>query len=137
MVPHREPVRGGRGTQVVDREGEAWARRPFARTFDLLASQYGWTDEEILDLTMSRMRQAREIIWEREAEERRRDLTVRETELRTLTSFIAGAAGWKAGQKSAAKIRLLPSEKPKGVVDSATGLRMVPAEMVGSLFDGG
>lgn len=112
MEPHRSVVQPGNEEQdpVTERAEAAWRRRPFARTFDLIASSYGWTDDQILDLTMARLRQVREVIWERQAEDWRRDLTVREVELRTLASFIAGAAGNRAGVREAAAIRLLPDE---------------------------
>lgn len=82
--------------------------RPFARTFDLISSAYGWTDDQVLDLTMSRIRQTREVIWERQAETRSRDLSVREVELRTLASFMAQS---EEAQAVAAQIRLLPPEE--------------------------
>lgn len=59
---------------------------------------------------MQRMNQIREVIWERQGEDRRRDLSVREVELKTLASYIAGSAGHKQGVKSAERIRLLPDE---------------------------
>lgn len=115
----QQPGSGEADDRIAAIEGAAWKQRPFARTFDLLSSQYGWTDDQILDLTMARMRQAREVIWERQAEENRRDLSVREIELRTLASYIAGAAGHKQGVKDAGKIRLLPAE-----VDPDTGKKV-------------
>lgn len=96
---------------MKDREREAWKRRPFARTFDLIASEYGWDDDRILDLTMQRTAQIREVIWERQEEDRRRDLTVREVELKTLASYIAASAGNEAGMKSAQQITLLAPEE--------------------------
>lgn len=134
MEPHRTAVQqpeGGDEEAVVSREAAAWRRRPFARTFDLIASQYGWTDEEILDLTMARMRQVREVIWERQAEDRRNDLTVREIELRTLAGYIAGAAGDKQGVKNAAKIRLVPPDPA-----APRQIRPIPFERAQRLFGG-
>jgi hypothetical protein len=92
---------------VEDREQQNWERRPFARTFDLISAEYGWTDEQILDLTMERIAQVREVIWERRRIERHRDLVAREVELKTLASFIAAGPS-KGGVKAAQKIRLRP-----------------------------
>lgn len=109
--------RGGavREAEEVDRERAAWKARPFARTFDLIAAEYGWTDDQILDLTMQRMAQIRSVIWERQDEEHRKMLSVKEVELRTLASYIAASAGNEKGVKSAAQITLVPPEKaPSG-----------------------
>lgn len=83
-----------------------WSSRPFARTFDLLASEYGWTDDQILDLTMKRMRQCREVCVERRGEDWKRELRTREAEVQQITGFVAGAAGWKAGVKDAQRFQL-------------------------------
>lgn len=98
-------------------EALAWRTRPFARTFDLLASEYGWTDETVLDLTLGRLRQCREIVFERQAEERRRDLSVREVELRILAQFMAQSP---EAAKDAQRIELL--DRPKDLTaEPATG----------------
>ena len=81
---------------------------------------------------MSRMRQIREVIWERQAEDRRRDLSVREVELRTLASFIAGSAGNKKGVNEAAKIRLLPPDDDPVV--SASEPKPIPYELAQRWF---
>lgn len=39
-----------------------WTRAPWAATFDLLSAEYGWTDQQILDLTLPRIQQARDVI---------------------------------------------------------------------------
>jgi len=116
---------------------DGWLRRPFARTFDLLSSEYGWTDSQILDLTLARMRQARDVIWERRAEEWKRDLRKKEQELRTLAGFIAGAAGWKDGVKNAARIELYERSReerlaPENLPATETVMRLfgdVPPEV--------
>lgn len=46
-----------------------WVRHPLGATFDLISSEYGWTDDQILDLTMSRMRMVQEVILMRRNEE--------------------------------------------------------------------
>ena len=101
---------------------DAWAERPFARTFDLISSQYGWTDSTILDLTIGRFRQIRDILFQRQAEEQRRHLRTEETVLRIQAQYMARSA---AAQREARKITLL--EAPKRVVP-------IPASKVGSLF---
>lgn len=85
--------------------------RPFARTFDLISQQYGWLDSQILDLTLGRMRQIRDVILERRDEDWRRELDVRETELQYTCQMIAASAGHKEGVKEAQRFRLY--ERPK------------------------
>lgn len=100
---------------VIAMEREGWSGRPFARTFDLISQNYGWTDEEILNLTLLRMRQVRDVIWERLAEERRTAKRDRETELRILASYSAQSP---QAQKQAQKITLLKRPKEAPVVVS-------------------
>lgn len=82
--------------------------RPFARSFDLIAQNYGWTDDQILDLTLSRMRQIRDVIWERQGEERRLMLRDKEVELQILASFTAQT---DKAQRLAARISLVKPPK--------------------------
>lgn len=100
---------------VVELERTAWHDRPFARSFDLISNNYGWTDDQILDLTLQRMRQIREVIFERRAEARRLDLRDKESELRILASYMAQN---KKAAKQAEKITLLKAPKGKAVVPS-------------------
>jgi hypothetical protein len=100
---------------VPGREVTGWDRRPFARSFDLLSSEYGWTDDQILDLTMERIRQCRDVILERKVEDHKRDLRVKELEVQRMTAYIAGAAGWKDGVKNAGRFELYertPEDRP-------------------------
>ena len=90
---------------------EAWSNRPYARTFDLISSQYGWTDSQILDLTLSRLRQVRDVIFERQREEKRDATAARETDLQVLVGAIHAANGNASGAKAAAKLEL--QKKPK------------------------
>lgn len=103
--------------------------RPFARSFDLISSAYGWTDDQVLDLTMARMRQIREVIWERQAEESRRDLSVREVELRIMASYMAQSEDALA---SAREIRLLPPDDA-----TPTEKPMIGFEQAKAMFSGG
>lgn len=128
MDPHRAAVH--EEDWVARKENDAWRRRPFARTFDLLSSEYGWTDDQILDLTLERLRQVREVVVERHGEEERHRLRLKEQELQVLCSYIAGSAGHKDGVSSAARIRLL---KPP---DDEHEVKYVPYEKVGRLFGG-
>ena len=122
-----EPV-GAAVPGQVDRAGLAWKARPFARSFDLISGAYGWTDDQVLDLTMARMRQVREVIWERVAEERRAVLTVKQFELRTLASFMAQTE--EAGA-AASTIQLLAPD-PDEVDDS----KFIPFEKAQRWFGG-
>lgn len=46
-----------------------WVKHPLAATFDLISSEYGWTDDQILDLTVSRLRLVQDVILMRKGEE--------------------------------------------------------------------
>lgn len=97
---------------IAEKVQAAWESRPFARTFDLIARTYGWTDDQILDLTLTRMRQVREVILEAEAEKRRQRLLDRQTDLRIVTTFLAQS---EKTLKQAQKITLLPRPKERPV----------------------
>lgn len=114
----------------VDHVSQSWKERPFARSFDLIAGEYGWTDDQILDLTLGRMRQIREVIWERQEQDRRRELRVREIELQTLASYIAASGGSKEGVRSASKIRLVPP------LAGEKDVKMIPYEKARRMFGG-
>ena len=98
-----------------DREAETaldkdWVQRPFARTFDLIASEYGYTDDYMLDLTLRRMRQMREVILIRKAAEWRKRVNLEELKSRVVTSAVHGAAGNKKGAKQAFDLKFIPDE---------------------------
>lgn len=89
---------------------------------------------------MARLTQIREVIWERRNQERRNDLQVRETELRTLAGFIAAAGGHKEGVKAAERISLLEPEavdptKPNGPKKIDPD-RLPSTAMVSRMFSG-
>lgn len=86
---------------------DGWLKRPFARTFDLISAEYGWTDPQILDLTLGRMRQIRDVIRERDGERLRRDVSLMETQTQYICSFVASSAGNGPGAREALKIRFL------------------------------
>lgn len=114
--------------EVKTREGEHWKARPFARTFDLLASEYGWSDDQILDLTLGRMRQVREVIWERLAEDRRRALKDKEAEVKTLASFMAQSREALAAAKA---IRMVEDDE-----DETPQIRPIPYDQARRMFGG-
>ena len=61
----------------------------FSTAFDLISSEYGWSDEKILDLTLARMQQIVAAITVRKSQAiRDRKLEV-SWHVRTLASFIA------------------------------------------------
>ena len=94
----------GSPDDAVPEDADGWVRRPFARTFDLILSEYaGYTDESLLQVTLSRLHQMRAVIMERKREDRMQQLILEETKLRVLASSIHGAAGSKKGAKAAAK----------------------------------
>lgn len=112
-----------------------WLKRPFARTFDLISSEYGWKDSDILDLTMARMRQVRDVILTRQDEEYVRALRVEEAKVRATTTAVYAAAGNEPGVKAAAKFRLL---KRDGDTDDPTDTDDLPdtSQVVAALGGG-
>ena len=82
----------------------------FSRALDLLASEYGWHDTEILSLPVCRLRQITGAIVERRLEEVRARASFIEWQTRTLAGYIAATIP-TGGKKnplldSAGKIRL-------------------------------
>jgi len=86
-------------------------RRPFARTFDLISSEYGWTDDQILDVTLGRLRQIRDVLFERRAEERDQQIDLVEAQTRQLAASIFSAAGSRKGADAASRITLFDRAK--------------------------
>lgn len=127
MDPHRADV-PEQDDWLVRLEEEAWQRRPFARTFDLLSSEYGWTDDQILDLTMPRLRQVRDVIIERQREQRYRRLVDKENEVRTLAQF---SAQTEEAQAAAQSIEFV--QPPAG---QKKPVRMVSTSMLRKMFSG-
>jgi hypothetical protein len=94
--------------QPVDR---LWSERPWAATFDLIASEYGWTDEQILDLTLGRMRQIREVILMRRDADYRRTVRLEEMKVRNIVAATFAAAGNRKGARGAEGISFLPPDE--------------------------
>lgn len=83
-----------------------WLRHPFGRLFDLLSAQYGWTDDQLLDLTLARLRHARDMVTARLAEERNWQIDIAEQVTRTLVAHIRSAAGDKDAGRAASRVQL-------------------------------
>lgn len=97
----------GEREEGLREDQEHWLTHPFASTFDLILSEYaGYTDQSLLQVTLTRLRQMREIIFRRRREELHRELEIRENELRTICQFIAAAQGQKKLAKQAAGLKL-------------------------------
>lgn len=78
--------------------------RPWARIFDLILSQYGgYDDEKILDLTLERVLQMVEVIWERRKEESQGNQIVRLQELELAVKYLAMSNAVAAQSKKGAK----------------------------------
>lgn len=118
------------GEGVRDRH---WLR-PWAATFDLISSEYGWSDERILDLTLGRMRQIREVIMSRRDADWRRQVHLEEAKLRHLVAATMAAANNRKGAAQAGEITLIePTEdeaaavKKDRVASTAAVSQMFPA----------
>lgn len=83
-----------------------WVTRPWSATFDLISSAYGWTDDQILNLPLSRIWQIRDVLMERLMEEREQ-VNARATAVtRQLVLHIRLAAGDKSAAKAANAVKL-------------------------------
>jgi hypothetical protein len=60
---------------------------------------------------MERIRQVREVIWNRQSVERKQRLRVEEMKVQAITAAVHAAAGNGRGAKAAMKFRLTPPEK--------------------------
>ena len=98
---------------------------------------------------MERIRQIRDVIWERGKEDRRQRLRVEEIKVQAITSAIYGAAGNASGARAALGFRLTghepvvaPTAQVKRLfpVDPAFGLitpEMIAAEQARQAAEGG
>lgn len=78
--------------------------RPWARIFDLILSQYGgYDDEKILSLTLERVLQMVEVIWERRREEAQAHQIVRLQELELAVKYVSMSNAVAAQSKKGAK----------------------------------
>lgn len=64
----------------------------YSRLFDLIQSQYNWTDEEVLNLHLCRALQIMEVIERRKKDERLHNQTITEWQTRSLAVFIAASS---------------------------------------------
>ena len=86
----------------------------FARQFDQISAEYGWSDEEILDLPLARLRQVSATIEFRRDVEDRMERVYLEWHTKTLAQFIAATVPMdKKGQKNP-------------LVEAATALTLFP-----------
>lgn len=83
-------------------------------SFDLISSRYGWTDEQILDLTPARFRQLRSVILAAQKAETIGRIGLLERAVKELVLHIRQAAGDKKADKAAGAVRFLPKlRKPR------------------------
>lgn len=87
---------GEREADLPDR----WKKWQLSPAFDLIASEYGWTDEQCLNLTLARIRIAVSCISERHAERARFELKVAEMNATAIIAALPALAQSKAGGKS-------------------------------------
>jgi len=78
---------------------ERWVVYPLGSVFDLIQSEYGWSDDQILDLTLPRLRMVVEVIDSRLREERRTDLMKLELQTKAILAGL-GVAAQSKGQLS-------------------------------------
>lgn len=61
--------------------------------FDQVSAEYGWRDEEILDIPLARLRQISDTIARRQELLRYEQLKIAEWQARSIATFVASAAG--------------------------------------------
>lgn len=88
----------------------------------MIASEYGWGDDMILDLTMPRLRQVQDMILARRDDERQFVLRLEEVKLQAIVGAVHAAAGNKRGAAAAQKIRLARREESMPDFDEAMRL---------------
>jgi len=77
-------------------------------------SEYGgYTDEALLNVTLGRLHQMREVILQRKRDDREDEMLVRETGLRAVMSTIMASVGSKKGAKEAARFKLFERRRVK------------------------
>lgn len=119
---------GESADDVPEKDLDSWATRPFAATFDLVLSQYaGYTDESLLNVSLERLHQMRELILERQQNEMLSKLMLEEVKLQAICGSIHAAAGNKAGAKEASRIQLFERERVVTVPDESRVARMFGA----------
>lgn len=109
----------------VSEAPDRWLTRPFASTFDLILHEYpGYTDDTLLDVTLGRLHQMRDMILERKKEEDHAHLMVVEAELQHICSAVYASVGSKDGVKAASRIQLFERPKKLVVATEAQLMRM-------------
>jgi hypothetical protein len=81
--------------------------------FDLLQKEYGWTDDQILDLTLGRLKVALRVITDRRSEEQRARLLLAEAHARAIIGALPGLAWTRKASKSIADLAKSLSFIPK------------------------
>lgn len=71
--------------------------------FDLLSSEYGWTDEQMLELTLARLRLSVEMVQERRREEHEVHLAIAQVHAQAIVGAMPGLAQSKKAGKAIAK----------------------------------
>lgn len=93
-----------------------------------MAEYSGYTDETLLNVTLGRLHQMREVILQRRRDEHEADLLVRETGLRAVMSTIMASVGSKKGAKEAARFKLFERRRVK---------KLASYEQIVGMFGGG
>ena len=87
----------------------------WAGFFDLISSEYGWTDEEILELTLGRLHQIMEAVMARRGREFEERVRIAEAQSKAIVGAMPGLAfstkASKAVAKYARKLEFLPPKK--------------------------
>lgn len=116
------------GTEPSEREPEL---EPWARTFDILSHEYGWSDDHILDLTLGRIEQIIRQVIKRKQREAKERTKLAEAVTRHIAMF---SAQTKEAAKAAAEIELwaekpqLPHQLPGAVQEQPSGLLVVESD---------
>ena len=111
-----------------DEQDEAQAGLSFGTIFDLISAEYGWTDDQILDLTLGRIRLALESIEVRRNHGREFQLMVAEAITKTIVGAMPALAQSKKAGKSLANmakhLSFLPRDREESLPSTQSVERM-------------
>jgi hypothetical protein len=83
----------------------------WARTFDLVSAEYGWSMDQFLDLTLPQVLRCRKSIFSRRRADHERQASLLEAAVKHVVANVHAAAGSKHGSDAAGKVNFLQQKK--------------------------
>lgn len=107
--------------------------RPFARLFDLISKEYGWTDDDILDLTVGRLVQIRDVVRERLSEQADEMADRVERQTNALMQQMAAVMGGDPGKLKYWRMYPKPKKGTENLPDYSRVSKMFGADTRGQI----